>query len=275
MEWKLDIPKILYTYWGGGSLYYLRYLTIKSFQKENPDWEVRFYYPKVSVKTVSWHTPEQKNITTNLTDFKSQVLEDPTIKSFEVDFELFGLPNTMPEVHKSDFLRLMLLSNEGGLWSDMDIFYFKPMSWFHLNDEKYKTIETFYCNREYGHSVGFLMGVPGNKFFRFLLEQTRNSYHPYMYQTFGAALYNRFFREEGTVEKITTAMNISMDVVYSHRAGDTAQLLGKEPKFTKNSLGIHWFGGDEVWGDFLRVTDGGLKNLPDCIIGDLIKNFNT
>ena len=64
-----------------------------------------------------------------------------------------------------------------------------------------------------------------------------------------------------------------MDVVYAHRAGDTVELLSNEkPKFTRESIGIHWYAGDPDWKDFLIKTDGGLKNVPKCIIGKLIKN---
>lgn len=62
-----------------------------------------------------------------------------------------------------------------------------------------------------------------------------------------------------------------MDVVYAHRAGDTVELLSAgKPKFTRESIGIHWYAGDPEWKDFLIKTDGGLKDVPDSIIGRLI-----
>ena len=51
----------------------------------------------------------------------------------QVDFQIYNFNNDMPEVHKSDFLRLELLSTIGGLWSDMDIIYFKPMNSLYFN----------------------------------------------------------------------------------------------------------------------------------------------
>ena len=273
MDWELGIPKILHVYWGGGKLSYLRYLTVESFMKRNPDWEIRFYYPTHPTTVKTWVTHENK-LEQPETDFTQKLMELPITKT-AVNFNDFGFPNELSEVHKSDVLRLKLLSTVGGLWSDMDIFYFKPMSWFYLNKSENSHIETFYCNRDYGHSIGFLMATPQNKFFEKLFELSKNSYNAQSYQTFGANLYNRYFRAEGTVEVLTpSAINISMDVVYSHRAGDTADLLdpNKAPKFTAKSLGIHWFGGDLTWKNFLLDTDGGLINVPDCIIGDLIKN---
>ena len=187
----------------------------------------------------------------------------------------YGYPNEIPEVHKSDILRLKLLSTVGGVWSDMDIFYFRPMSSLTVNHKKNGGIETFYCNREYGHSIGFLMASPKNRFFSELSKGVKEAfkYRPPNYQSFGATMYNRYFRGGGSVEAWTPAINISMDVVYAHRAGDTVELLSNEkPKFTRESIGIHWYAGDPDWKDFLIKTDGGLKNVPKCIIGKLIKN---
>jgi len=271
MDWELNIPKILHVYWGGGSLSYLRFMTVKTFMNLNPDWEIRFYYPTHPTINMTWFTPEQKhNVTT--TDFIPEIMKLPITK-IPVNFNDYGYPNDIPEVHKSDILRLLLLSTIGGLWSDMDIFYFKPMSWFYLNHKKNRDIQTFYCNREYGHSIGFLMAAKENRFFAKLSEGIKGAskFMPLNYQTFGATMYNRYFRGEGSVEAWTPAINISMDVVYAHRAGDTVELLSAgKPKFTRESIGIHWYAGDPEWKDFLIKTDGGLKDVPDSIIGRLI-----
>ena len=274
MEWELNVPKILHVYWGGKKLSYLRYLTVLTFIKLNPDWDVRFYYPTIPTTHIPWRTGEQ-NLPEPQTDFTSELMNLPITKT-AINFRDYGFKNELSEVHKSDVIRLHLLSTVGGLWSDMDIFYFKPISLFHLNSEKYKNIETFYCNHDYGHSIGFLMSTPGNKFFESLLNISKSLPPLKEYQTFGATMYNTHFRAEGTIQQITPAMNMSMEVVYSHRAGDTNELLSTNPpKFKKESIGIHWYAGDQQWKDFLIKTDGGLKNIPDCVIGDLIKGFNT
>jgi hypothetical protein len=42
--WHLkEIEKTLHTYWGGDSMSYLRYLTLASFRKLNPDWKIFLY----------------------------------------------------------------------------------------------------------------------------------------------------------------------------------------------------------------------------------------
>ena len=53
-DWNLNISKGSHTYWGGGKLVYLRYLTIKTFMRLNPDWQIILWYPVAPFKGKSW-----------------------------------------------------------------------------------------------------------------------------------------------------------------------------------------------------------------------------
>lgn len=271
MGWELNVPKILHVYWGGGTLHYLRFLTVKTFMKFNPDWEVKFYYPLTPTMNVTWNTGEN-NYQTICKDFTSELMELPITK-IEVDFTVHGFDNGMPEVHKSDFIRLHQLSTDGGVWSDMDILYFKPMSDLYFNTPGHKDIKTFYCNHNYGHSIGFLMSSENNEFFAKLAEYSLQNYYPGNYQSIGAHIWNRYFCNESSINQLTPAMNISMDVVYAHDATHLDKIInGNETRFTSESIGIHWYAGAPEWSDFMKSTNGGLTNLPDNIIGNLLKN---
>lgn len=271
MEWHLNIPKILHLYWGGGNFNYLRFMTVKTFMKHNPDWEIVFMYPKYVSTRLSWWNPEQKYVAP-CRDFMPELLDLPITKK-EIDFEEYGFSNGMSEVHKSDFIRLLQLSTLGGLWSDMDIFYIKPMSSLSFNKPENKHIETFYCDHNYGHSVGFLMGCENNKFFGKLMEIAKREHNPMEYQSMGAIIYKKFFSTSESINEITPAMNISMDVVYPHDATYFAEILTTNtPRFTDETIGLHWYGGSALWKEFFQNTNGGMYNLPDNIIGNLLKN---
>lgn len=176
MEWNLNIPKILHLYWGGGVLHNLRFMTIKTFMKYNPDWEVILWYPKYPSINRTWFSTEQKYII-GCKDFIEEAMNLSITKN-PIDFEEFGLSNTMSEVHKADFIRLHLLSTLGGVWSDMDIFYIKSMISLYFNTKENKNTETFYCDHNYGHSIGFLMASTNNKFFKELMEISKREFHP-------------------------------------------------------------------------------------------------
>ena len=241
---------------------------------QNPDWTIMFWYPKFPNENMTWYTEEQKYNISQCTDFLPKLMSMPITKT-SVDFQDYGFDNNISEVHKADFIRLELLSTIGGLWSDMDIFYFKPMNSLYLNIIENKNIETFYCNHNYGHSVGFLMSSEKNKFFETLKELSKREYISILYQSIGSLTFNKYFSSFDSINSITPAINISMDVVYAHNAGDVPNIInGIYPKFTNESIGIHWYAGSPLWKDFINKTNGGLNNLPDSIIGDLLKNYN-
>jgi hypothetical protein len=271
--WNLSlVPKILHLYWGGGPMYYLRYMTIKTFMKQNPDWKIMLWYPKYPNTNFTWYSGEQ-NTGLDCDDFLDEAMDLP-IDKVPVDFREYGFHNSMSEVHKSDFIRLRLLSTLGGVWSDMDIFYFKPMNSLYFNTEENKAVETVYCNRIHGHSVGFLMGSENNTFFQKLMELSKKEFNPHLYQAMGSLTYNKYFPTFESINRITPAFNMSMDVVYSHNAGDVPDIINSpQDKFTNESIGLHWYAGSSLWKDFINKTNGGLENLPNTIIGKLLSKY--
>ena len=58
--WQLQkIPKLAHFYWGNDTLSFLRYLSIYTFSKFNPDWRIQFYYPAQKYHGArTWGTPE-------------------------------------------------------------------------------------------------------------------------------------------------------------------------------------------------------------------------
>lgn len=272
MEWNLKIPKIFHVYWGGGKLNYLRFMTIKTFMKYNPDWEIIYLYPSQSTKQTTWGTYENKNECFLCKDFTSELFNLPVTRK-EIDFEKYGISNDIPEVHKSDFIRLIQLTQYGGLWSDMDILYIRPMNDFYLNFENNKNIETFLCNNLYGYSVGFMMSTKENPFFQTLWDAAIKEYNPRLYQTIGSTLYNKYFPTIESVNNIVTAKNFSMSVVYPNVAGYEENFInGNNIGINDLTLGVHWYAGHPQWKEFFLKTNGGLINLPNCAIGKILKN---
>ena len=174
--WYLNkIPKIAHFYWGNPTLPYLRYLTIYSFYKFNPDWEIRFYYPKYPYTINTWKSKEQRYKFIGK-DYYAELRKLP-IKIIEFDMKNIGISNDISEVFKSDYLRWFLLATVGGLWSDMDIIYFKPMNTLINNKEEKKEIDTLisickegYRNKfKYHHSIGFMLASADNVYYQILL----------------------------------------------------------------------------------------------------------
>jgi hypothetical protein len=200
-------------------------------------------------------------------DYFPEVLKLNVIRN-EVDFKALGASRNMAEVHKNDYVRVSALYLYGGLWSDMDIIYFKPVSELSVNVSENKDKEVFVCIADYGHSTGLNMATPESDYFRILQENLNREYHPQGYQCWGPDMWNKYFK---TIKHIKNGVDIGMEAVYSHNCHQVRELFGTVPRFTEQSIGCHWYGGNEVWPDFFNKTAGGEKNLPKCIISDLIE----
>jgi len=269
MKFFPEVPKIAHFYWGGGKLLYMRYLSIVSFMKFNPEWKVVFWYPKEPFKGRSWYTdmypPKIKEELCK--DYFPEVLKLDVIKS-PVDFTALGARKNMAEVHKNDYIRVHALNLYGGLWSDMDIIYFRSVNALKVNKPENRDKKVFVCITDYGHSTGFNMAAPESEFFIFLSDNLNNEYLPSAYQCWGPDMWNKYFK---TLESIPGGCEIGMEAVYAHNAHQVKELFGNSPRFTENSIGCHWYGGNTLWPDFWNKTAGREKNLPECIISNLIK----
>lgn len=270
--WHLNVPKILHIYWGGAKLVYMRYLTIKTFLDLNPGWDVIYWQPKTPFTGKSWdiepgYEQWNQNICKN---YLPELMKLPIHKQV-VDFSSLGFRDNVAEVHKNDYIRISALHLYGGVWSDMDIIYFKPLTSLKVNIPSNKDKEVYVCiSPQYGHSTGFNMAMKGSRFFGQMTNLMTKMYHPKEYQCWGPDIFNRYFK---TIDRIPGGVNLSMDVVYAHNAYNVTDLLkNMKPNFNDESIGCHWYGGHSIWGAFWNQTGGGVRNLPDNIIGNLIKN---
>lgn len=273
--WHLSIPKILHVYWGFDTLPYMRYLTVKSFIHFNPDWKVVLWKPEGRSVKNTWKSNHQ-SYSVDCDDYLANLL-GITPYILPIKAADFNIPEGITDVHISDFLRLQVLSTTGGVWSDMDVIYFKPITELKVNTEDNKYIDTFVCMRDhnaYIHSGGFLMADMYSRYYECLKVMAKSYYNIEDYQCVGVNMYNKVFSTLDSVQRYTNAENIGMDAVYAHDALHVKELINGAPlMFTKDSIGCHWYGGHPQWGKFIKDTNGGLTNLPDCVIGNLIKDL--
>lgn len=234
------IPKIAHFYWGAPTLPFLRYMTLHSFRKFNPDWEIRLHVPDNVSTHIAWDSHEQeysleKN---NWKDYwdDAKKLNIQIINSNR----LFGIDESLPEVAKSDRLRWYLLHKDGGLWSDMDILYFKPIPEHLL----YYDAVLSYQNEYY--SIGFLMSTINSQMFQLVAKEAKKIKRQSNYQTYGSLLLKRLFPYARGIDKrfnIRT-YNIPPDLVYPYKWNEVERIFSDEPcRVTDTTIGIHWFAG--------------------------------
>lgn len=246
---NFKFPKILHLYWGKNKpLSYMKYLTVVSFSKLNPDWKIIVYFPNIINKEISWNTSEQISYNYNDIDYFDRLNEIPNLIFKKTEFKT---DKNLSEVHKSDLLRLNVLSTIGGIWSDFDIFYVKPINSFSFTKNK----DTFICYHNFYHSIGFLISGGNNQFFNKLLElaiYNINNIDNLKYQDVGGSLYSYFFRYstknaiEYSKKFNVNISNIPFSLVYPFN-WKQCDLMFENLNFSlpENTIGIHWFAGNE------------------------------
>jgi len=268
------IPRVCYFYWGAPVVPYLRYMCFKSFRKYNPDWKVILYVPVKLVQTQSWATFENKQ-SFNTVDYSDR-LEDLGVHVCPFDMESIGFSNDLPEVTKSDIIRLHLLHTLGGLWSDSDIIYFRPLSHVFPQTDH----QAYFCYRKGGptqhgtdpkyHSIGFLAGAPGNRYFRQLFQNIPQPINMTNYQACGSPYYKTVVADP-EFESDPLLFNLDINTVYPTRAAhniftDPAGRFMQEVVKNPVCVGIHWYCGAPNSGKYQNwVTETTYRSYDNIV----------
>ena len=155
---NIYIPKRVYFYWGGKSLSFLRYLSIYSFAKYNPNYKIEVFVPTtLTSNRITWNSGEQAQEYVGV-DYFPLLKNIPNLILHEANF--YNLNNELSEVHKSDILRLNLLSSRGGVWSDIDILYLDSIDNIIGNET-----DTMLSYNHNAWLIGFLAATPNNPVF--------------------------------------------------------------------------------------------------------------
>jgi hypothetical protein len=278
--WHLtQIPKHAHFYWGGPKLSYLRSQSIKTFQRLNPDWKISLHMPKVLSQALpQWDSLQQKNISV-AKDYLDQI-NDVEIQIH--DFEDYGFDNHAHEVHKSDFLRWRLLASSGGLWSDIDILYCRPMTSLTDNTDTNAGIDTILCplSPPRKHTVGFLMSSAGNKFCDWMHVKSRDCYDPKIYQCMGSDVLNHNFANLQSFHDRFDHRFLFLDrnsvyAVTSKEIDKFFQPMDRDlqKKIIRSSvIGLHWFAGHPQSQEFETKFDHTTADQFDNILAYILKD---
>ena len=264
------LPKKLHLYWSNDRLPYLSFLTAFTFKHLNPQWEINLWTPLIKSQLRTWASDEH-SYSEKFSDWTARLYSIADVVHI-VDMRDLGVGNDISEIHKSDLLRYWFLYQQGGIYSDTDILYFKPVD-SHLFEDH----ESFICPYSYGNSIGFLAAHKGSKFYEFMFDQARNG--PFdSYQNIGAELMNRL--APGNIEGMG---RISMDMVYHYNADHVKEIFESDLIYPEISIGQHWYAGHPWAGEFLNATNGGMipfkagigKMIPPPGLNEYGYNFET
>lgn len=284
MDWNLPVPKILHLYWGKNKkLSYMKYLTVVSFSKLNPEWNISIYYPRNICKIDGWDGFEQKSYCYQGDDYFNKLSEIKNVKLIEIKFN--KEIDCLSEVHKSDLLRLELLASIGGVWSDFDIFYLQPITKLFFNQQK-QTKDTLICYNvvQHYHSIGFLMSGGNNKFYAKLKDLALyniKDINSLQYQNIGRDLYNYFFRYDAkktldfSIKYNVKIGNIPFNTIYPFQWNQINLIFGnQELSLPEDTIGIHWFAGSNKTSKYENIiNEENIKWNKDKFLLKLMNDF--
>lgn len=270
--WKLErVPQVAHFYWGNRVLSFLRWQSIVSFRKLNPDWLVKVHVPQTLYSgPLTWWSHEHKDTGQAITgsDHTADLLESG-VEIVPHDFGRYGFREDVPENFKSDFLRWVLLADEGGLWCDFDIVFTAPMTKLQTNTAWNYNSRAGLCQYEDGtHAIGLLYSSAGNDFFAAIRDKARAGLDLNNYQSIG----NYLLESWRDVRRIEKEFGIAVDKIPKHAVylfdwQNTRKMFLESHRFDRPGvIGIHWYGGDKLaqeWEE--KVTAGNWRDFDNTI----------
>lgn len=249
------VPKIANFYWGGDNMSFLRYLTLVSFVKYNPEWEVRLYVPGKPSSNTGHDGIHSWKDEVNDKDYFKLLRQDfaEKVKIIKADFSTSFIGDDAPEAHRSDLLGWQILSTTGGLWCDMDVLFCKSIDRSH---SAFYSYNTFICldDRTNSIPIGFLLSTPNNKHFKSVLQASKRLYDKNDYQCIGTKAISSVYNNFEQCKRMPGFLNVNYNTVYKY---DFLHLdkLYKEDNFThivndSDCVGIHWYGGHPMSQEF-------------------------
>jgi len=249
------LRKRMHFYWGNRTMSFLRYMSLHSFSKLNPDWEtvlIRRRNPFVP-KHHAWNEKpdflyfkgmDHSKMLGNL-DIDIVYLEDkyPDMAKMEI-----------PELHMGDLVQWCVMSEDGGVFSDTDVLFFRP-----LDHKRFRSVDVglvqFLGNPKPGYiPTTFMLGQP-NGFFRRMYDDTMDHGDHISWEGYGEEMIGGSFGSVIAVQRSFPDLNVvrlpsrivfpfaeteKMFVEYANL------MFYQNIKMPKESVGIHWYGSGTI-----------------------------
>ncbi len=271
------MKKVMHFYWGNDRMSYMRYMTLYSFCKLNPDWRVILIENKLPYNRILEGTTEKQDKTEYTGKDYSSYVAKLGIDRVDFDVSFIDLPPdviySMSDVHISDILSWRILSEGRGAMADMDILFIKPLSPSINVDAEIGLI----CFRGYPQKnyipVSFMYASKPNFFFKNTYKNALENYDPKVYESCGTMCI-----EEDNLEEIKnryTEINIQQfddEIVFPYTTypwGQGIQMLYQRDcskDISSKAVGIHWYGGAPLSQiNNNQINDVSLNNINNTI----------
>jgi len=259
------IPRRMSFFWIS-QMSWLRWLTLKTFRLNNPDWEVDVYVPTKGCSPKRWKTHEDDDNKYKGIDYRLRM------DGLNINFKEFAPPDArLAAAQMCDFFEWELLGGPGGFYADLDILWLKPL------DPLWKAVrhaDAMWCLEDGLLAIGLMASKPGCRLFEEIgaFAASKNHSIAHGYQDYGTNMLYEMFPPHGGNGRIGTQslaemkrrypglniVSVSSETVYPFDWREIGKIFEENHPMPANSIGMHWFGGDPIsqkWNGLLTEKD--------------------
>lgn len=265
------IPKICHLYWDGHPMSLLNTYTPLTFHRQNPDWRIIVYLTKQKYNEIA-----ENNFVKEYSgsDYFHLVQAMDFVEIKEIDLIEYGINMAVPACSGSDIFRRNILYEFGGVYSDFDVLWLKPIE--HIkniecigNPNDFQHIVSFY-NYTYGfHNVSNLISEPQSSFLKSLIDYQETILPPYEHQSYGSSMLNKIYPTLNSINH-DRMLAIKYETFYPYSIYDLSRLYKQNDLsvINNNVLCIHYFNGSDLTLEYMNTENFN----KDCSMTTILKN---
>lgn len=270
------IPKILHTYWDNSPMSWLQAFTVRSFHKYNSDWTINVYVPKQNYTGNANYIPNYSG-----KDYFHLVKQASYVNIIEVDLQDYAINLDLHNILRSDILRYHLLYNHGGVWSDFDVIWLKPMDYFDtieyygdIKPDDITSVVSLIKETAGGHSIGVLIHSQYDEYAKELIDLTTQVNPPYTHEVFGSTMISAKYPTLESLSKFKGLVGTKHLTYYPYDIHppkptlDKLYLANDLSYLTKDVMCLHWYNGKPLSKQY--VNSNGFDK--SCSMTTLLKN---
>ena len=261
MMWNKTIPQKYYLFWDGSPMSWLQVLTVTSFHRLNPDWEIFVYEPTSSYKELKENTftPDYFG-----KDYYPMLKELDYINVVRFDLTEFLIKTDSHGIQCSDQWRIKMLYNNGGMYSDFDVLWLKPMTEFMDiecigNTQNFEAIVSLSEYTKGYHSNSNLIAEVGSLYLKSIIDASKNLKPPYKHTAFGAMTFNQLYPTLARIHaKFPRVLAVQYKTFFPYGLYDLHRLFldtDLSPIASKDVMAIHWYNGAGEAKDYVNKAD--------------------
>jgi len=257
----------------------LQTFTVTTFHKHNPDWNINLYMPIQEYSGNANYVPDYTG-----EDYFPLVTQLDYVNIKMIDLNDYGISPDLHNILRSDILRYHMLYNFGGVWSDFDVLWLRPME--HLpkivgHSDFNVTICMFDGDKvhsQYHHNISILVSSPKHPFYRTIIDRCNYIQSHFLnelkgtgHQAYGTVLWNEMLPEVADLLDIYPDMvKLDYATFFPYSIFEMGRLYNQIDLSVLNDrvMCVHWFNGHTLSKDYINNN----KLTTNCSMTTILKN---